>query len=214
MAKILIKTGEFEGQCWRLEGDKLTHGFYKVKELPIPELLFLTKKQQLNNLLYAEFRFSNHITFTASMTLELFDEIQIIMKESKIPRKSDIPLDSGPVAREEPETQQQQAWKNGKVIAQRSEENILQVLGWVIFIALFTYGVKNSDLNPRATLAYQQACMTSVNALTGYEESSLKAEGKEITYQSNNGDAFTFRCSEDKVQFYAESTGQWVNMIP
>ena len=211
MAKMLIKNGEFKGEYWRLEGDKLVNGFYKVKELPLTELNSLYKREYPNSLYSVEFKFSNGIHFTATMAPDLYDELDVVYNECKNPR----PLEESAMNRNvnhAAEYQKQESWKNGKVVAQRSEQNILQVLGWVIFAAIFFYGVKTSDLNRRDTIAYQKACTESVHAVTGYDRSQLIAEDHTISYQNDIGDSFIFRCTENKIQFYAEGTGQWINM--
>lgn len=213
MAKMLMKNGQFEGESWRLEGQKLVNGFYKVKELPLTKLLSLRKKQQLNDLFYVEFTFNNGIVFTASMNAELYEELQEVLKTCKKGRPL-TELKTGGSITANVESAQQQAWRSGKIIAHRSEQNILQVLGWVIFVAIFAYGVRTSDLHRGETLAYQKACMESVNSLTGYDKTNMVGDAREIYYRNGTDDTFIFRCTEDKVQFYTEATDQWVNMIP
>lgn len=205
MAKILIKTGEFKGNFWVLQGDLLTNGFYKVKQLPLSDLLSLNKKQQLNNLLYAEFKFTNGITFTASMNSELYAELYEVIQNCKQNSKKENTADNN-------ESLQQEAWKKGKVIAQLSQQNILQVIGCLLFVTIFLYGIKTVDLNRGDTLKYQQACIEKIHTLTGYNRSSLVGDGQKISYKNNSNDKFIFRCVKGKVQFYAESTERWMNM--
>jgi len=213
MAKMLIKNGDFEGESWRLEGDKLVQGFYKVKELPLTELDSLHKREDPNHLYSVEFKFSNGISFTAIMTPALYEELNEVYKDCKNPPPLEEYAKNKNI-NHAAESLKQASWKSGKVVAQRSEQNILQVLGWVIFAAVFFYGVKTSDLNRGDTIAYQKACTASVHTVTGYDQSKLIADGHNISYQNETGDYFIFRCTEGEIQFYAEATEQWVNMMP
>ena len=209
MAKILIKTGEFKGEAWVLQGQFLTNGFYKVKELPLTELKHLIKKQELNNLLYADFRFTNGINFTASMNSALYEELNEVIQCIK-----DDPENETYKHRDSSGDPLQADWEHGRIVAKHSQQNILMVFGLLIFSAIFTYGVMTADLNKRETMIYQHECIKSIIALTGYEKTKLIGDRQNIQYTNDADEQFTFRCTEDKVQFHAESTGQWVNMVP
>lgn len=83
MALIMVKTGEFKGEEWVLQGDKLINGFFKVKELPLSELVSLSKIEEIDKLLYVEFEFSNGISFTASMKSKVYAELYEIFLSCK-----------------------------------------------------------------------------------------------------------------------------------
>jgi len=211
MSKILIKEGDFEGESWRLQGEFLTNGFYKVKELPLAELCALNKRQQLNNLLYVKFEFTNGITFTASMNAALFDELYDVFQRCKnntdiheATENSNLDSDGEPIEHE--------AWKSGQVIAKHSQQNILMVIGGAVFSIVFIYGVNTVDLNRVETLKYQKECRENIHLNTGYDKAKLIGDGRKIIYTDNIGDSFTFRCDEGVIQFYADSTGNWMNM--
>jgi len=210
MAKMLMKNGNFEGEYWRLEGDRLSNGFYKVKELPLCELSCLNKRQEIDNLFYVKFEFNNGITFTASMDSTLYDELYDAFQTCK-----NMPHDEA-VASDNPFNKhyalQKEDWKKGKVEAQLSQQNILQVFGLVVFLAIFLYGINTADLDRAATLTYQRACINDIHSLTGYDKTRLIGEGKQIEYEALNGETTLFRCHDDKAQFYVEATGQWVNL--
>jgi len=211
MSKILIKEGDFEGESWRLQGEFLTNGFYKVKELPLAELQALNKRQQLNDLLYVKFEFTNGITFTASMDSTLFDELYDIFQRCKnntdineATENTNLDSDGEPIVHE--------VWKSGQITAKHSQQNILMMIGGAIFTVVFVYGVNSVDLNRTATLAYQKECIETIHLKTGYDKLKLIGDGRDITYKDTIGDTFTFRCEDKTVQFYAASTGSWMNM--
>jgi len=211
MSKMLIKEGDFEGESWRLQGEFLTNGFYKVKELPLAELRALNKRQQLNDLLYVKFEFTNGITFIASMNSILFDELYDVFQRCKnntdiesATESTNLDSDGEPIELE--------VWRSGQVPAKHSQQNILMLIGGSIFSLVFIYGVNTVDINHVETLAYQKECIESIHTKTGYNKEKLIGDGREINYQDTTGDIFTFRCDAGNVRFFADSTGNWMNM--
>ena len=158
---ILIKTGEFKDQPWKLNGDKLTNGFYKIKELPLSELVLLNKKEEISKLLYVEFEFSNGITFTASMLKNVYAKIY----EAFLQHKDSSKLNSNTI---------DDSWKEGKPIVKTSKMNIVfAVVGGLFLISVFN---GNNTTKSKDYLTYDKArlCKAYIGSMFGKSTSIIQ----------------------------------------
>ncbi|WP_217535547.1 hypothetical protein [Vibrio cholerae] len=71
--KIEIIKGDFSGETWSLEKDRIEAGFYKIKQIPISEIVELKKIEVTKKEHFVEFILADGKSFVASMKQKTYE---------------------------------------------------------------------------------------------------------------------------------------------
>ncbi len=72
MKNIQIIKGSFSGETWRLEKDSMVIGFYKLRQIPISEVIELKKLEVTKKEHFVEFSLSDGKNFISTMSKKTY----------------------------------------------------------------------------------------------------------------------------------------------
>lgn len=191
--RIKILKGDIKEvcECWDIEEGKFVAGWINPKEIPISELLSITKTEQIKRLCYVDFKFTNDINFTASMKENVYANIyeQFISKGNQ-PTGIELPI-----------------------IRKSKAKGILIVVGVLILLSMFSGGgdesnkdtVKISKQSNGFSLSEEsKLCKAYISALFGRPTSIMNNYMNEngITYirytRKDDNQTFSYGCEISK----------------
>ena len=73
MKNIKIIKGDFSGETWSLEKDRIEIGFYKVRQIPLSEVVELNKLEVTKKEHFVEFSLADGKKFTSSMSKKTYE---------------------------------------------------------------------------------------------------------------------------------------------
>ncbi|TGA68175.1 hypothetical protein VFES401_14840 [Aliivibrio fischeri] len=73
MKNIQIIKGSFSGETWRLEKDSMVIGFYKLRQIPISEVIHLKKLEVTKKEHFVEFSLSDGKNFISTMSKKTYE---------------------------------------------------------------------------------------------------------------------------------------------
>lgn len=93
MGTINIVRGDFYGERWGFEKNKLQNGIYNVKEIPIEEVIKLTKLDVTKKETLVEILLSDGKSFISSMNAKTYDSFYAaFVRNGNNPRYVDLPI--------------------------------------------------------------------------------------------------------------------------
>ncbi|HFQ5319113.1 TPA: hypothetical protein ACGUXP_004496 [Vibrio vulnificus] len=93
MKKIEIIKGDFSGDTWSLEKDGMETGFYKVKRIPMSEIIELNKLEVTKKEHFVEFVLADGKTFVASMNQKTYDSCyKMFLEIGNQSKKLELPV--------------------------------------------------------------------------------------------------------------------------
>lgn len=92
MAMITIVKGDFDG-TWILDKETMTKGIFKKQEIPITEVIRLTKEETIGKDLYIAFELGTTQTFTAIMKEKDYKKVyDKFLKVGNNPKHCELPI--------------------------------------------------------------------------------------------------------------------------
>ncbi|PMM40011.1 hypothetical protein [Vibrio splendidus] len=199
MKDIKIIKGDFSGETWRLEKDRIEAGFYKLRQVPFSEVIELKKLETTRKEHFVEFSLADGKNFTSSMSKKTYESCyKLFIESGNQPKDLTLPV-------------------HGK-----SKSNvILSGLGVLFLIGLFGGGEPEKELvtSDKATL-----CKAYIGEMFGKPTASIdnykNSEG--LVYvryiRSSDNTAWSYVCdvSGDSMVWAgwlhdSQSWGRWRN---
>ncbi|KQA16291.1 hypothetical protein [Vibrio metoecus] len=199
MKIIKIVKGDFSGEIWRLEKDRIEIGFYKLRKIPFSEVIELKKLEITKKEHFVEFSLADGKKFTSSMSKKTYESCY----------KSFIELGNQPKSMSLP-------------VHGKSKSNVIcSVLGVLFLIVLLGGGGSKKELltSEKATL-----CKAYIGEMFGKPMASIdnykNSEG--LVYvryiRSSDNTAWSYVCdvSTDSMVWAgwlhdSQSWGRWRN---
>ncbi|KOE80322.1 hypothetical protein P4S52_20560 [Vibrio sp. SA48] len=93
MKNIKIIKGDFSGETWSLEKDRIEIGFYKVRQIPLSEVVELNKLEVTKKEHFVEFSLADGKKFTSSMSKKTYESCyKSFIESGNQPKNMSLPV--------------------------------------------------------------------------------------------------------------------------
>lgn len=93
MKNIKIIKGDFSGETWSLEKDRIEIGFYKVRQVPLSEIVELKKLEITKKEHFVEFSLADGKKFTSSMSKKTYESCyKSFIESGNQPKNMSLPV--------------------------------------------------------------------------------------------------------------------------